>query len=97
LAVLPLTVSGSSGNFQNGTEDVSKLGLAATLGASVSGTFTATDANNRGTVAITSGSLAGSATATFYVLTDDEAILVGTDAKNTEPQIIVLTNTIPDI
>jgi hypothetical protein len=98
LAVIPITVSGSSGNFQNAAEDISKLGSAATLGSSISGTFTATDANNRGTVAMTNSStLAGSATAAFYVLTDDEAILVGTDATNTEPQIIVLTNSIPDI
>ena len=95
LAVLPLAVSGSSGNFQNGTEDISKLGLAATLGASISGTFTATDANNRGTATITSGSLAASGTAAFYVVANTEVIVIGTDAANIEPQIILLTNSLP--
>jgi hypothetical protein len=95
LAVLPLTVSGNSGNFQNGTEDLSKLGSAATLGASVSGTFTGTDANNRGTATITSGSLAGSGTAAFYVVANTEVIVIGSDGKNMDPQIILLTNTLP--
>lgn len=95
LAVLPLTVSGKSGNFQNGTEDISKLGLPATLGVAVSGTFTATDANNRGTATITSGSLAGSGTAAFYLVSNTEVIVIGTDGTNQEPQIILLTNTLP--
>jgi hypothetical protein len=31
------------------------------------------------------------------VLSDNEVILVGTDGHNTEPQIILLTNSLPDI
>ena len=91
LAVLPLIVSRNSGNFQNGTGYASILGLAATSGPA-SGTFTVTDTtNNRGTVTVTSsGGIAGSATAAFYVVSDSEVIVVGTDAANTEPQIISL-------
>jgi hypothetical protein len=95
LAVLPLTVSGKSGNFQNGTEDLSKLGSAATLGSSVSGTFTATDANNRGTATVTTGSLAGNGTVAFYVASNTEVIVISSDGSNTEPQIILLTNSLP--
>ncbi len=94
LAVLPIALSGHSGNFQNGTEDVSNLGSAATS-SNVSGTFTAADANNRGTVMMTSGSLAGSGTAAYYLASDTEVIVIGTDGLNTEPQIILLTNTLP--
>lgn len=97
LAVLPLSVSGSSGDFQNGTGYASVLGLAATSGVA-NGTFTITDTtNNRGTVNVTSnGGIAGSATAAFYVLSDNEVILVGTDSTNVQPQIILLTNSLPD-
>ncbi len=95
LAVLLLAFSGKAGNFQNGTEDLSKLGSAATLGAAVSGTFTQTDANNRGTATITSGTLAGSGTAAYYLASNTEVIVIGTDPTNLEPQVILFTNTLP--
>ncbi len=91
LAVLPLTVSSNSGSFQNGTGYISVLGFAAVSG-SASGTFTITDTtNNRGTVTVTSsGGIAGSRTAAFYLVADSEIIVIGTDATNMEPQIIEL-------
>jgi hypothetical protein len=95
LGVIPIAVSGSSAGFQNGTQDLSRLGSAATLGALVSGTFTNPDANNRGTVSVTSGALAGSRSATYYIASDTEAIVLGTDAANSEPQIMLLTNSLP--
>ena len=94
LAVIPITPSGASGNFQNAAEYLSILGSASTS-PNVSGTSTSADANNRGTVAMTSGTLAGSATAAYYLASDTEAIVIGTDGTNTEPQIILLTNTLP--
>jgi len=89
LALLPLTVSGSSASFQNGTRYVSVLGSGATSG-SASGTFAMTDTtNNRGTLTMTSsGGIAGSGTAAFYLVSDSEMVVVGTDATNMEPQII---------
>ena len=95
LAVMPITVSGSSGNFHNATQDISNLGSAATLGSALAGTFTGADANNRGTITVTTGSFAGSATATYYLASDTEAIVIGTDGNNTEPQILLLTNSLP--
>jgi hypothetical protein len=93
LAVLPL--SGNSGGFQNGTGYVSMFG-SGVQSSPLSGTFTVTDTmDNRGTVTATSGNIAGSGSAAFYVETDTEIIEVGTDATNMEPQIILLTNTLP--
>jgi hypothetical protein len=95
LAVLPITISGGSGLFQGGMGYSSVLGLPPASGPA-SGTFTATDANNRGTVSVTSaGGIAGSATAAYYVAADTEAIVIGTDPNNLEPQLIMFTNTIP--
>jgi hypothetical protein len=89
LTLLPLTVSGSSASFQNGTRYVSALGSAATSGPA-SGAFALTDtANNRGTLTMTSsGGIAGSGTAAFYLVSDSEMIAIGTDPTNMEPQII---------
>jgi len=97
LAVIPISASGGAGgagNFQNAAEYLSVLGMASTS-PSVSATFTATDSNNRGTIAITSGSLAGSGTAAYYLVSNTEVIVVSTDGNNAEPQIILLTNTLP--
>jgi hypothetical protein len=45
--------------------------------------------NNRGTFTLTSpDGIAGSATAAAYLVSDSELIGVGTDATNTEPQIL---------
>jgi len=88
LAVLPLVASKNSGSFQNGTGYASVLGSPAGS-SSISGTFTVTDAtNNRGTVTVTTGSIAGSGTGAFYEVTSTEVIVVGTDPLNLEPQII---------
>lgn len=95
LGVIPINVSGSSASFQNGMQDLSRVGSAATLGALVSGTFTNPDANNRGTVSITSGTLAGSGSAAYYIASNTEAMVLGTDAANSEPQILLLTNSLP--
>jgi hypothetical protein len=88
LAVLPVAVSGSSATL-NGTRYVSTLGSAATSGPAT-GTFALTDTNNnRGTFTLTSpDGIAGSATAAAYLVSDSELIGVGTDATNTEPQIL---------
>ena len=94
LAVIPIAASGGSGNFQNAAEDLSVLGSVSTS-PTVSATFSAADANNRGTISVTSGSLMGSATAAYYLVSDTEVIIIGTDGTNLEPQIILLTNTLP--
>ena len=93
LAVVPIGVSGNSANFQ-GTEYASVLGSAPASGV-LSGTASATDANNRGTITATAGSIAGSGTAAYYLVSNTEVIEVGTDGTNQEPQIILLTNTLP--
>jgi hypothetical protein len=95
LAVIPISLSGSSASFTNGTQDLSRLGSAATLGTLISGTFTNPDANNRGTVSVTSGTLAGSSSATYYLASDTEALVIGTDAATSDPQIILVTNSVP--
>ncbi|HYL04064.1 MAG TPA: hypothetical protein VEU54_11675 [Steroidobacteraceae bacterium] len=88
-AVLALTTASNTGTFQNSPSDSSLLGSAA-QSSSISGTFTLTDAtNNRGTLAMTAGRMAGSATAVFYVASDTEVIVLGNDASNPEPQLIV--------
>jgi hypothetical protein len=94
LAVIPLSISRAGGNFQNAAEYLSILGSASTS-SNVSGTSTAPDANNRGTIATAPGTLAGSSTAAYYLASDTEVIVIGTDGNNTEPQIILLTNTLP--
>jgi hypothetical protein len=90
LAVLSLNGGAdNSGNF-NGTSYASVPGSALTT-TSISGTFTVTDTTNgRGTIALTSGKLAGNSQAAFEVYDSADVLLVGTDATNTDPQIIFL-------
>jgi len=88
VAVLSLTVASQAATFQNSPSYTSVLGSAPQSGG-ISGTFTLTDqANNRGTVAMSSGRLAGSGTAVFYITGDTEVIVLGTDPTNVEPQLI---------
>jgi hypothetical protein len=90
LAVLSLNGGAdNSGNF-NGTSYASVLGSSLTT-SFISGTFTVTDmTNGRGTITLTSGRLAGNSQAAFEVYDPANALLVGTDGTNTDPQIIGL-------
>ena len=88
VAVLSLTVANKAATFQNAPSYTSILGSAA-QSSGISGTFTLTDqANNRGTLTLSSGRLAGSGTAAFYITSDSEVLVLGTDPTNVEPQLI---------
>ena len=63
---------------------------SAVVSGGISGTFTLTDqTNSRCTLAMSSGRLAGSGSAAFYLASDTEIIVLSSDATNTEPQLIV--------
>jgi hypothetical protein len=88
VAVLSLTVANHAATFQNAPSYTSILGSVAQSGG-ISGTFSVTDqANNRGTLSMSSGRLAGSGTAVFYITSDTEVVVLGTDPSNVEPQLI---------
>jgi hypothetical protein len=88
VAVLSLTVANHAATFQNAPTYTSILGSVAQSGG-ISGTFSLTDqANNRGSLALSSGRLAGSGTAVFYITSDSEVVVLGTDPSNVEPQLI---------
>jgi hypothetical protein len=88
-AVLAVTIAGQTGTFQNSPSDTSVLGSALVSGG-ISGTFTLTDqTDNRGTLAMSSGRMAGSSSAVFYISADTEIIVLGNDPSNPEPQVIV--------
>jgi hypothetical protein len=88
-AVLAVTIANQAGTFQNSPSDSSILGSAVQSGG-ISGTFTVTNqANNRGTLAMSSGRMAGSGSGVFYFVSDTEVIVLGNDATNTDPQLIV--------
>jgi glutamate synthase domain-containing protein 3 len=87
--VLAVTIANQAGTFQNSPSDSSILGSAVQSGG-ISGTFTVTNqANNRGTLAMSSGRMAGSGSGVFYFVSDTEVIVLGNDATNTDPQLIV--------
>jgi hypothetical protein len=88
-AVLAVTIANQTGTFQNSPSDTSVLGSAVVSGG-ISGTFTLTNqTNNRGTLAMSSGRMAGSGSAVFYISSDTEIIVLGNDATNADPQLIV--------
>jgi hypothetical protein len=88
VAVLSLTVANQTATFQNNPSYTSMLGSAVQSGG-ISGTFTLTDqASHRGTLAMSSGRLAGSGTAVFYITSDSEVLVLGTDSTNVETQLI---------
>jgi len=88
VAVLSLTLTSQSASFQGDPSYSSTLGSAPVSGA-ISGTFTLTNQTNlRGTLAMTSGRLAGSGSGVFYISSSTEVLVLGTDATNTEPQLI---------
>jgi hypothetical protein len=88
VAVLTLTVANQAATFQSAPSYTSILGSVPQAGA-ISGTFSLTDqANNRGTLAMSSGRLAGSGSAVFYITSDTEVVVLGTDPSNVEPQLI---------
>ena len=59
------------------------------MSSGIAGTLTVTDqTTNRGTLTMTAGRMAGSGTAAFYLSSDTEVIMLGTDPTNVEPQLI---------
>jgi hypothetical protein len=90
VAVLSLAVANQAAMFQNAPSDTSILGSGPQSGG-ISGTFTLTNQannNNRGTLAMSSGRLAGSGSGVFYITSDTEVVVLGTDPSNVEPQLI---------
>ena len=91
VAVLALAVASQAATFQNAPSDTSILGSGPQSGG-ISGTFTLANQannNNRGTLAMSSGRLAGSGGGVFYITSDTEVFVLGTDPTNVEPQLIV--------
>jgi hypothetical protein len=88
VAVLSVTVANQAATFQNAPSYTSILGSVSQSGG-ISGTFTLTDqANNRGTLTMGAGRLAGSGSGVFYLTSDSEVLVLGTDPTNIEPQLI---------
>jgi hypothetical protein len=90
VAVFPF--NGPAGTF-TGIGDASEVGFAPQLpiAGTAMATFAVTDQNNgRGTITATSGLIAGSAGAVFYVNDPAIVFVMGTDATLKEPQIITL-------
>jgi hypothetical protein len=90
VGVFQINGSVTPGTFA-GTGDDSQAGFPPQFAGAATGTFGITDQNTgRGTLTATTGSIAGSAGAVFYVDDPGEIIVIGTDATLKEPQIITL-------